>query len=233
MTHLAEEQLTSAYYGNTDAETRAHLDGCTKCRSNFERLKEMLDAIREYPVPERPASYGNDVWIRLLPQLSIRKPRQSWFRWWVPIPAGIALAAVAFVAGILTQQHRQLGVIPETARERVLLMAMSDHLERSQIVLAELLNSTPEGMDFNEERRRARDLLTENRLLRQAAVRSGDASDAAVLDDLERALLNIANSPSSASSTDIEALQRRVENDGLLFKVRIVSTDARQKGQQL
>jgi hypothetical protein len=108
---------------------------------------------------------------------------------------------------------------------------MSDHLERSQVVLAELVNGT--AGDFTWERDRARDLVSENRLLRQTAVRAGDTSQAALLDELERALLDIANSPSNISSDDLENLQRRIESEGLLFKVRITSTDVREKGQKL
>ncbi len=69
--------------------------------------------------------------------------------------------------------------------------------------------------------------------LRQTAARAGDASQAALLDELERVLLDIANSPSNISSGDLETLQRRIESEGLLFKVRITSTDVREKGQKL
>jgi hypothetical protein len=61
----------------------------------------------------------------------------------------------------------------------------------------------------------------------------GDASRAAVLDELERALLDIAHSPSQISAPELESLQRRIENEGLLFKVRIISSNIHHKGQQL
>src|SRR2546423_911573 len=87
MTHFTEEQLTLAYYDELDPELRRHLDHCPECRSNFTRLKELLDAIREYPVPERGVSYGADVWVRLLPQLPVAKLRRFSFRWWMAAPA--------------------------------------------------------------------------------------------------------------------------------------------------
>lgn len=83
-------------------------------------------------------------------------------------------------------------------------------------------------MDLGDERDRARELVGENRLLRQTATRTGDLSDAALLDELERTLLDIANGPAN-----LEMLQQRIENEGLLFKVRIIETNVRQKGQQL
>ena len=44
-----------------------------------------------------------------------------------------------------------------------------------------------------------------------------------MLDELERALLDIAHSPSEITAPELESLQRRIENEGLLFKVRIIS----------
>jgi hypothetical protein len=61
----------------------------------------------------------------------------------------------------------------------------------------------------------------------------GDAVHAALLEDLERVLLDIANSPSEISPNNLVALQQRIEDQSLLFKVRITSADARRKGQLL
>jgi hypothetical protein len=231
MNHLQEEQLMDVYYGDLDSNSRKHLEECQECRSNYERLQELLNSLRDYPVPERGEGYGREVWARLLPRLPQRRHR-VWFHWWTLAPVMAALLIIAFVGGMLTQRQRQPG-FPAAARERVLLIAMSDHLDRSQIVLAELANAAPSNADLADQRDRARDLVTENRLLRQTALRTGDASHAALLDDLERVLLDIANSPSDASSEDLERLQHRIESEGLLFKVRITGMDARQKGQKL
>jgi hypothetical protein len=233
MTHLNEEQITLAYYEELDPALRSHLNNCPECRADFDRLKRMLETLRDIPVPERTASYGSEVWTRLLPRLPAEKPRRSWLRWWTVAPAMATIAAAAFIAGILVQQQHPIAGIPARARERVLLIAMGDHLDRSQMVLAELVNATPGEADLGDERGRARDLVAENRLLRQTALRTGDVSDAALLDELERTLLDIANGPANPSPADLESLQRRVEREGLLFKVRIVSTNVRQKGQQL
>jgi hypothetical protein len=233
MNHFTEEQLTLAYYDELDPELREHLSQCSECRSNFDRLKDLLEAIREYPVPERGASYGADVWVRLLPKLPVAKPRRSWFRWWMAAPALAALLLATFFAGMLTQHRRELPGISPAASGRVLLIVIGDHLDRSQVLLTELVNANPGDLDLGDERNRARDLLGENRLLRQTAARIGDVSHAALLDELERVLLDIANSPSNASSADLENLQRRIESEGLLFKVRIVDANIREKGQRL
>jgi hypothetical protein len=233
MNHFTEEQLTLAYYDELDPELSQHLNQCSECRANFDRLKDLLDAIREYPVPERGVSYGGDVWARLLPKLPVAKPRRSWFRWWMAAPALATLLVAVFFAGMLAQHRRELSGISPAARQRVLLNVIGDHLDRSQVLLAELVNASPGNLDLGNERVRARDLLGENRLLRQTAARIGDVSDAALLDELERVLLDVANSPSNASSADLEMLQRRIESEGLLFKVRIVDANIREKGQKI
>jgi hypothetical protein len=134
---------------------------------------------------------------------------------------------------MLTQQHRHPNSISARARERVLLISLSDHLDRSQVLLTEFLNAPPETLDLAEERSRARDLLEENRLLRQASARAGEAARSATLDDLERVLLDLANSPTDLSVEDIRDLRTRIQNDGLLFKVRITSAGIRHEGQKL
>ncbi|MFQ5694512.1 MAG: hypothetical protein ACE5HB_00830, partial [Terriglobia bacterium] len=50
-----------------------------------------------------------------------------------------------------------------------------------------------------------------------------------VLDDLERILLEIANSPETLSSPDFEELRRRIESKGILFKVRVIGSQVRER----
>ncbi|MBV8572372.1 MAG: hypothetical protein JO319_17270 [Acidobacteriaceae bacterium] len=231
MIHLEEEQLVHAYYGESDSLFKQHIEQCPDCRAAYQRLKEILDSVTGYPVPERNQAYGAEVWARLTPHLPLARPPAVWQRWWVLGPAFAALLAIAFWAGVLTE-HRQAG-ISVTARQRVLLLAISDHLERSQILLTELSHANAEHADFSFERTTARDLLTENRLLRESALRAGDIADAGLLDELERVFLNVANGPATLSANDLEQIQQRIESEGLLFKVRITRTDAREKGQKL
>ncbi len=60
--------------------------------------------------------------------------------------AGVCRAVSAGVCGWTmerAQQPDEMARIPEKARERVLLLSLSEHLERSQIVLTELANASP------------------------------------------------------------------------------------------
>lgn len=234
MIHFEEEQFVQGYYGEVDEDSRRHLEECDDCRAEFARLRDLLDSVRDYPVPEREASYGSDVWLRLAPHLNPEPPaaksRPPWFRWWILAPALATVVVIVFIAGIITGE-RQTGISVK-ARERVLLMAIGDHFDRSQILLTELVHENPESSGLTTQREKARELLTENRLLRQSAVHMGDVSDADLLDALERVLLDFANS-SPASPNSLMAIQQRIDDDALLFKVRISGADAREKGQKL
>jgi len=121
----------------------------------------------------------------------------------------------------------------EQVRERVLLVAVGDHLERSQMVLLEVVNAPAGETDLATSQRSAGELAAANRLYRQAASRAGEPAVASVLDDLERVLVEIAHSPSPASSADMERLRQRIESKGLLLKVRVIGSHVREKEKEV
>jgi hypothetical protein len=72
-------------------------------------------------------------------------------------------------------------------------------------------------------------LLEENRMYRQTAQRDGDALMASTLDELERVLLDIANSPNEVTPAQFEAIQKRIADKGILLKVRVVKQELHNK----
>jgi len=84
--------------------------------------------------------------------------------------------------------------------------------------------NAPRG-DISTEQRWADDLLDASRLYRQDALDAGERSVAAILDDLERSLIEIVNSPSKISAADLEQIRRRIDAASLLFKVRAMSDE--------
>jgi hypothetical protein len=86
-------------------------------------------------------------------------------------------------------------------------------------------------VDISSERSRAEELLAANRLYRETAVKTGDTATAALLDELERVLVDVAASPSTLTQSDLDEVRRRIESKGLLFKVRVVSSDVRERQQ--
>jgi hypothetical protein len=232
MTHINNDDLVLFYYGELAAPAAAegHLAVCPECRANFRALQSVLNTVDSAPVPERDPEYGSAVWQKIQGRLPRRRASFSWTSWWLWAPAVAALLLAAFLAGRLSH-----GPAPAVAtgkvRERILLVAVGDHLERSQMVLAELTNS-PEGkgqVDISDERLRAADLLEDNRLYRQTARTTGDAAVAGVLDDLERVLIEIAHSPDRVSGPQLDDLRHDIEDRGLLFKVRVLGSQVRQR----
>ena len=60
-------------------------------------------------------------------------------------------------------------------RERILLVDLGEHLDRSQMVLVELVSADEsDAVDISGERARAEQLVAANRLYRQTADDTGD-----------------------------------------------------------
>jgi hypothetical protein len=241
MKHMSEEELL-AY---RDGESRGrdafatHLDGCAVCRREMERIEALFAALDTMPVPEPGENYGRRVWQQIAPQL--RTKRSHWWegffepRRLAAFGAVAALVLLAFYIGRISQRKVPDAGVADTGkvRERVLVVAVGDHLGRSEMVLVELANTEPEKgqklVNISAEQKRAEDLLGENRLYRQTALREGDTAMASTLDELERVLLDIANSPDEVTPAQFESLQRRIESRGILFKVRVVHQDLRER----
>jgi len=236
--HLSEEDLVLLHYGESQdpAAERAHLDACAACRGSYEGLERTLLAVSSSEVPERPAEYGRTVWWRLQPRLRESRSRAAaaWSRRVLPFAALAASLVLAFLLGRFTRE-RELQIaqpINEPARERILLVAVGEHLERSQMVLVELQNAGgSESVDISTERHWAEELVPANRLYRQAALRAGEPGVANVLDELERVLVEIANSPDQLGTPGLEQIKQRIEAQGILFKVRVIGSQVREREQ--
>jgi hypothetical protein len=233
MRHPSEKELVLYRCGAApDREAiRSHLETCQRCGAEYgqlERLFAALDAAAE--PPPRPAEYGAQVWRRLQTRLQ-RPGRIEWSTWLRPrawaLAGGLAaLLVAAFLAGRGSRPAPQLASsIAPQVRERILLVAVGDHLERSQMVLIELINASAAGpVDISAEQRWSAELLPANRLYRVSAARAGEAGVASVLEELERTLLEIAHGPAELEPADLERLRERIEARGILFKLRVISS---------
>ena len=240
--HVSEEQLILHYYGEPDADPRIerHLLTCASCRLALAQLGETLSLVEAHQPPEPLAGLEARVWARMQTEIDGRR-QASWFsrvfsatpRW--AMAGGIAAIVVAaFMAGRFThpapEQMAEVVEALDDARERVFVIAIGDHLDQSQMVLMELLNADAQTVaNIAGEQVRARDLVAANRLYRQTAVQSGDQSTGELLDVLERVLLEIANAPAEVSADDLDALRASIQERGILFRVRVVASEMRQR----
>jgi hypothetical protein len=233
MNHLTEEDLVLYHYGETPepAVVEDHLARCERCRAERDGLAKELGLFDRLAVPERDETYGGQVWRRLRPLLSepeaARRPFFAAFQPWLLATSLAALLFAAFLAGRFWPRAGGAALGP-AARERILLVAVGDHLDRSQMILLEFVNADPSGFPGGDarERQAAEELVGANRLYRQTATHAGDSAMASALDDLERVLLEIAHSPSPEAR---QALRRRIESEGTIFKVRVITSRVRER----
>ncbi len=237
MNHLNDEQLTLYYYGEEPQtpEIEEHLGACEACRRMYQNLQRVLNSVDSYPVPERDAGFEDRIWNSLEHRLVRGRSFASRWLGWKALTAVASLATAllvlgAFLAGRNWQKQSPVGTPVADAsqvRERVLLVAVGDHLERSQMVLIELANAR--GHDISYEQQAAEDLLESNRLYRQTAATAGDVATASLLEDLERVLLEIAHTPSTVSAQQLEDLRKQIEDRGILFKVKVYGSQVEQQ----
>jgi hypothetical protein len=236
MNHLNEEQLVFHYYGEPEDRqaAEAHLAACSECRSAYQSLHRGLNVLEGASVPEHNAGYEEKVLRRLEPNLGSarRLNRRIWMhpgRW--ALAASVAVLVIAsFIAGrwMAPTAAPEVATSDPNVKERVLLVALGDHLERSQLVLVELVNTRPgQQIDISDEQKWAEDLLGANRLYRQTAASTGEDSLTAVLEDLERVLVEIARSPSTLSRDELQDIRQRIESQGILFKIRVLGSQMR------
>jgi hypothetical protein len=238
--HLTDDDMILHFYNEPDADPGAgdHMRDCAECQARLQSLRRLLNSVDAIPVPERGELYGKEVWNIIRKRLDPNKPvvvtMARWKTW-----AAVAAMFVVGVSGYFIGRNSSVSPVKsrvpitvandnfESGRQRVLLVALTNHFERSQMVLAELSNAEPGQagkLDIRYEREEASELLDSNRLYRQAALQQGDTQAAVVLEDLERTLLEVAHSPDNVGEHEFEALRRRIEDQGLVFKVKVLST---------
>jgi hypothetical protein len=242
MNHLSEEQIVLHCYGDAEdaPELDRHLSECPACRREFERVQQLLQQIEPLEVPEPPPVFEAKTWLNLRDRLP---GKAGGFRQWLHAPPKWALAGVVallIVAAFLTGRFWPRSDVQNTQAkppvanpERVVLVAVGDHLERSQMLLVEIMNAdakSPE--DLSGAQQQARDLLDANHLYRVSAQQAGDPQIARLLDELGRTLTEIANSPSDLSSGDLQQIRGRIQSEGLLFKVRVVGSEVNSRVRQ-
>ena len=242
MTHYSEDDLILHYYGE-DGRRRGpiadHLETCAECGAAYRALATVLQALPASEPPERGDQYGLEVWQRIRHQLP-EPAAPGWAAWLGWRQAGLAAAAAslvvaAFLAGRLSPRPASparpvaadaRGAAAD-ASTRIRDAAISDHLERSERVLLDLMNARGPDADVHTEQAWAGDLINSNRLYRDAALRAGDTAVAGVLDELERSLLEIVHGPSTLTPAELQALRTRLDAAALLFKVRVLHDELR------
>jgi hypothetical protein len=245
MKHTTEEELFAYREGEMKGRETiaAHLQECGECRAELERIEEVFQALSAMPVPDPGEEYGTKVWRQIANRLPERR-----VTWWtglfsarrlMAMGAAAALLIVAFLVGRYTGPKKPAdeSLDASKVRERVLVVAVGEHLGKSEMILMELSNAQPAEagkklINISTAQRRAEDLVEENRLYRQTALSGGDNAMASTLDELQRVLLDVANSPAEVTPAQFESIQKRIAAQGILLKVRVVRQELRKEAKE-
>ena len=230
MKHLTQEQIVLHCYGDAEnaQELNSHLEVCGDCREEFEKAKALLAEIPATEVPEPPEYLEQKIWFNLQDKLTDEPVSRRWFfpTKWALAGAMAVLVIAAFLAGRFWPRPHEVQKPPELAQSnprRVVLVAVGNHLERSQMLLIELMNGeSKDPTELSSQQELARDLLDDNRLYRQSAQKAGDPEVARLLDELERVLVEIADAPPDLSARNVQEIRSRVQSQDLLFKIHVL-----------
>jgi hypothetical protein len=235
--HPTDDELVLHFYGEADAEAAridAHLRSCSSCRTTWEEVQETLSLVDAAHTPEPGPDFERVVWAHVQREMPLRA--EPWWRrrWLAPVASGAALVLVT----IGTAYWWQRPAVPAPAasvtpaspeasartRERVLLSALGEHFEQTELLLVELMNASPDNRaDLSYERSAADDLVFSGRLYRITAQQNGHVYLVQMLEDLESVLVEVARGPERPSGREVESLRARIDDASLLFKVRAVT----------
>ncbi len=241
--HLTDEELLLDFYDEGTAidrtRVRTHLEQCEECRGLDQELRAVLTAVDTTPITEPPSGFEREMWARIEPLLPIRQPWDARWRWMMPrfaVAASIGVLLVgAFAAGRVwdgpAPSSTDVAVVDAATPQRLLRAEVEDHLERSQRMLVELVNADyTSGPSLEGDRARAADLVAAGRLYRRSAEQVGDAEIGTLLEDLERVLVEVANGPADAAPQELARLRQRIDDQDLVFRVRVVAREMRERG---
>jgi len=247
MKHLSEEELIEVYYGEGGAPAVAHLAGCLECSAQFAELQRDLEGARMAAVPERGAEYGERVWEALRPRLVPYEKAVGWHRifgkgwaqWRVAVltVGCAALVAAAFFGGRMWERHQKVTTTATNAdpqaKQRVVLVVLTDHLDRTERLLVALEHADSSDHAENAQMQsEARELLASNRLYRTTATNAGDPALAGALDRLEGVLAEVANDP-NLTARDLQRVRDEMNTEGILFEVRVLLARTPDQGSRL
>ena len=118
------------------------------------------------------------------------------------------------------------------AAQRVVLVVLTDHLDRTERLLVGLEHAdSSDRTESAQLQSEARELLASNRLYRATASNAGDPALSGALERLEGVLAEIANDP-NLSAADLERVRKDMNTKGILFEIRVLRTRSSSQGSE-
>jgi hypothetical protein len=241
-------------YNELDHEQKksfdAHLEACSKCTKDFEKMRETMGVLSQRARTEPDPLFWDSYWDKLVDRMeeterSVPAIVKWWQRFWQSIrfqpswtyrvATAVALIAIGVFIGKLyfgrpvSEQVEtfQTVQVPPTAVEQVSLQQRADrYIERSKILLLGLINFDPEyedayALDLPYQQQISQELVREANLLKEELNDPAQQQLLDLIEDLEIILLQIANLESEYDLTGIELVKSGVDRRGILLKINL------------
>ena len=122
----------------------------------------------------------------------------------------------------------QFASIPEPARSADAQTMTAMHFEKTETLLVAFrnvrLNEPGTAAEVGYERKRAKQLVYQNMMLRREADAAGDVQTSSLLENLEPILIDIANLPDHPDEDAVRVIRQRVERKNIVPLLRVNST---------
>jgi hypothetical protein len=126
------------------------------------------------------------------------------------------------------QQFAAIPSTPEPVRSADAQTMTAVHFEKSETLLVAFrnvkLNEPGTAAEVAYERKRARQLVYQNMMLRREADMAGDVQTSSLLESLEPILIDIANLPDKPDQDAVRVIRQRVERKNIVPLLRVNST---------
>jgi hypothetical protein len=201
----------------------------------------------QHEVPAADTAYWKGYWNRLSGRLESDGRRTilpDWRTWSLPVllpvrPAWISVAAAVLLVatGIFIGQSLYVGRSADGAYARASVFdpavvaefnsLASTYLERSKVILIGLDNFDPRNddlstMNFSRQQRFSQELLRQGRELKSHQVMAADPSMHLLVEEIERVLLQLANSEGEDYRWTISLVQEGIDKNSILLKITLV-----------
>ena len=216
-----------------------HLRACPSCREQIADLHAVSDALAQHRMVDAPPAGAWSGFMQRLEHQTTRSSRRAWqqsLRRAAGVAAVLAVIVIGAALALRTtrttpdggSQHTIAAPIlrhaADATRGIALQTATAEHLERSKVVVLDLAMRDPneKAVEWQDERRLARSLLSDTRLYRLTAEEQGRTDIARVMRDLETVLLEASMSDSSDPKA-LSRVQHLISKRDLLMKMQVVS----------
>ncbi len=216
-----------------DSRLQEHLKACSECSALYAELcaaRESLLGLGIHSgsfddIPERAAL--SELWPKLEPGLNqvdaerYHQLARSRVAPWAAAITAIAAAVLLFI-GILPSTP-VVQPQPSAVATTTISPELMNYLERAQVMLVQVANTeSNDGLGIPMSRDFARNLATEANLLTVEDDSSFSSTQRKLLRDIEFLLLQVANLDESNMVEGVALLQRYLEENSILFKIRLM-----------